>query len=538
MGRAGRWQRARLSAALRQDSMQITPPKSRNDPCPCGSGDRYKHCHGLEGIAPAPQKSVADQTLSLMHRALAAQRAGQLAQAGALYDQALLLDPLQVDALHMRGVVALSEGDTGAAIKFIEAARSLGLDTVETRHNLALATDAARAAKAAVLLVEASQLEPPPDSRFIAPESVQLLAYYLPQFHAIPENDRWWGTGFTEWTNVRRATPNFPGHDQPRVPADLGYYSLLDAAARDRQAELARAHGVTGFCYYHYWFKGQRLLEAPINEMLRSGKPDFPFCVFWANENWTKRWDGGNNELLIGQSHDADDDRRFIEHLLPFFEDSRYIRILGRPLLMIYKFDQFANPRQTIARWAEVCAAHGVARPYVVAAETTTSGAPQIYAADASVEFPPHRLPLGSLQAQRPADLHPEFSGSLLDYRAVAAWLATAREPAYRHFRTVLPGWDNTARRQRDGSIFVNSSPSLFRAWLRDSFVRAEEMLPPGERIVFVNAWNEWAEGAYLEPDKRHGLSYLQAALDARHVANDHQRFSALLAAEFAAVKR
>ena len=319
---------------------------------PCGSGNRYKYCHCLEGIAATPQATVTDQTLSLIYRALAAQRAGQLFQVGALYDQALLLDPLRVDALHMRGVVALSAGDTNTAIRLIKAAQLLSLDTVETRYNLTLATDAARVAMATVILVDASQLKPTPDSRFIAPESVQLLAYYLPQFHTIPENDRWWGTGFTEWTNVKKAMPNFPGHDQPRAPADLGYYNLLNATVCDRQAELARAHGVTGFCYYHYWFKGQRLLETLINELLRSGKPDLPFCVFGPTKT------GQNDEtaaimhcgLRIAQSHDADDDRRFIERLLPFFEDSRHIRILGGPLLMIYRFDYFANPRQTIAR--------------------------------------------------------------------------------------------------------------------------------------------------------------------------------------------
>jgi lipopolysaccharide biosynthesis protein len=499
-----------------EDTAQIVPPRSRNDPCPCGSGKRYKNCHGA--IAATPASVAPNDAITLMHRALAAQQGGRLADARVLYDQALAIEPDQVDALHMRGVVALMEGQHETAIQFIEAAIAKGLDNNNTRYNLSLAVEAIRARIGAQLLRDAARIEHAATDRFIAPTDVQLLAYYLPQFHEIPENNRWWGEGFTEWTNVRRAQPNFDGHDQPRVPSELGYYNLLDANVRAQQAALAKQYGITGFCYYHYWFKGKRLLETPLEQVLKSKQPDFPFCVFWANENWSKRWDGGNNELLIEQAHDADDDVAFIEHLLPYFADSRYIRINGRPLLMIYRIEQFANARETIARWAKVCRAHGEAAPYVVKADTRLSEPPHIYGADASVEFPPHRLAATSLFVHDAPGLRRDYQGTLIDFPSAAASLATAAEPAHTHFRTVMPGWDNSARKQLDGSIFLNSNPDLFRAWLRDTFARAEAMLPPGRRFVFVNAWNEWAEGAYLEPDQRHGRAMLEAALAARYI--------------------
>ena len=458
-----------------------------------------------------------------MQNALAAQRANRLSEARALYDQALELDSMQPDALHMRGVVSLSEGDPRTAFEYITRAISAGLDNTDIRSNLALCEDAIRARLAATALDDLSAMQAGLNTRFIAPSDVQLLAYFLPQFHAIPENDAWWGDGFTEWTNVRRASPNFFGHDQPRQPGELGYYSLLDPIIRARQAALAKAHGVTGFCYYHYWFKGRRLLEAPLAEVLRSGEPDFPFCIFWANENWSKRWDGGDNELLMEQTHDAADDVAFIEHLLPYFADRRYIRIDGRPLLMIYRIELFPEPRRTIARWREVCAAHGVAAPYVVKADTRSSGAPEIFNADASVEFPPHRLGMGSLLAEKPAALNANYVGTLLDYRAAAIALATAPEPAHTHFKTVLPGWDNSARRQLDGTTFLGSTPARYEAWLRDSLARAQRILPPGRRLVFVNAWNEWAEGAYLEPDATHGCDMLKHTLTARQVPLNYE---------------
>jgi lipopolysaccharide biosynthesis protein len=454
-----------------------------------------------------------------MNSALIAQRSDDLATAGKLYDQALAMEPGHPDALHMRGVVALCQGDGQLAKRLIERAITAGLDGKAIRHNLALANDTLKQPIGCACLRQAAQwTHDPVTDEFIAPDDVQLLAYYLPQFHRIAENDAWWGEGFTEWTNVRQARPNFPGHRQPRVPAELGYYHLLDPEARAKQADLARRYGISGFCYYHYWFSGRRLLEQPLDQVLKSAEPDFPFCVFWANENWNKRWDGGNHGLLVEQRHSAADDIAFIEHLLPYFADRRYIHIDGRPLLMIYRADLFGNPRQTIRRWQQVCRAHGLPVPYVVKADTKASATPEICGADASVEFPPHRLNRTVLTASPPVGLRPDHRGILLDYLALASYLATQAEPAHTHFRTVVPDWDNTARMQLNGTTFLGSSPELFRTWLRETLVRTRTMLPPGRRLVFVNAWNEWAEGAYLEPDQQRGRAMLEAALAARYL--------------------
>ena len=189
---------------------------------------------------------------------------------------------------------------------------------------------------------------------------VKLIAFYLPQFHPIPENDAWWGSGFTEWVNVRRARPNFVGHYQPHVPAELGYYDLRAPETRAAQAELARQHGIHGFCYYHYWFNGRRLLERPLNAVIESGEPDFPFCVCWANENWSRRWDGGNDELLIAQEYSAEHERRFIEGLLPVLEDRRYIRVGGRPLLLVYRANLLPEPRRAAETFRRVARIAGV----------------------------------------------------------------------------------------------------------------------------------------------------------------------------------
>lgn len=495
----------------------VTPPKSRNDPCPCGSGKRYKGCHGLIAVSTT-EPGASSPLLDVMTRALDCQQRGDFKVAADLYDQVIALDPQQVDALHMRGAVALSLSNLFEARHFVERAQTNGLHTDALKHNLMLIADAEKATIAARALREASQVPPSLLGTTIDPADVRLLAFYLPQFHPIAENDAWWGEGFTEWTNVRRARPNFPGHDQPRIPGELGYYSLLDPLVRERQAELARAHGVGGFCYYHYWFKGRRLLEQPLNAVLSSGKPDFPFCVFWANENWSRRWDGGNNELLMSQLHDADDDIAFIEHLLPVFADARYIRVQGRPLLMLYRMDLFADPQATIRRFGEVCRAHGETPPFVLRANTFSSLSDTRFGEDGVVAFPPHHSNVSAMQHPPMQDMRAEHRGVLLDYARVAGSWAVPPSAPHLTYSTVMPGWDNTARKQFDGTTIFGSTPRLYESWLRDRLYAAQRDHLAGERLVFVNAWNEWAEGAYLEPDSTHGDAYLKATLAARNI--------------------
>lgn len=509
----------------------ITPPKSRNDPCPCGSGKRYKSCHGLIAAAPATPQEPTDASKptleQLMQAGLAAHQAQKLTEAAALYDQALAIEPNQPDVLHMRGVVALTLSHPYEARALIQRAMAEGLNNQAVQHNLTLAEDAVHTIEVLpekiAALEHASTLIATDEDPLIAPSDVQLLCYYLPQFHRVAENDEWWGLGFTEWSNVRKAKPIYPGHDQPRVPTTLGYYDLVDPNTRARQADLARAHGITGFCYYHYWFHGKRILEKPLDALLASGTPDFPFCVFWANESWQKTWDGGNQEILMRQEHDALDDMAFIRHLLPMFNDKRYIRVRGQPLLMVYRVDNLPAAAETFERWREACIRHHELPPFIVVADTRYEGSALAFGADASVGFPPHRL---SAQAMRASDIasDPSFSGNLLDYRSVAATLATQTESDHLRFQCVVPRWDNTARRQFDGTVFAHSSPQRFEAWLRDALVRARDDLPAGQRFVFINAWNEWAEGAYLEPDAHFGDAYLKAALRARHVPIGYRR--------------
>ena len=250
---------------------------------------------------------------------------------------------------------------------------------------------------------------------------VRLIAFYLPQFHPIPENDAWWGAGFTEWTNVRRARPNFVGHHQPHVPAELGYYDLREATTRAAQAELARSYGVYGFCYYYYWFGGRRLLQRPLDEVLQTGQPDFPFCVCWANENWTRRWDGGNDELLVAQTYSPENEKRLISDLLPLFRDPRYIRVNGRPLLLVYRANLLPEPRRATDTFRIVARDGGEAEPYLAMVHVPQMPSPREWGFDAGVEFPPHSTEVQTLTAHIDR-LNTTFVGDVWDYVSAARY--------------------------------------------------------------------------------------------------------------------
>jgi GT2 family glycosyltransferase len=350
----------------------------------------------------------------------------------------------------------------------------------------------------------------------------KVIAFYLPQFHPFAENDKWWGSGFTEWANVTKAQPNFVGHYQPRFPADLGYYDLRLNEVMSQQAELARRYGIEGFCFYYYWFNGKRLLDRPIEQMLENGTPDFPFCLCWANENWTRRWDGQDHEVLMSQSHSHDDDSAVILDLMRFFNDKRYIRIDGRPLILVYRVTIFPNFVETADRWRTICREQGIGEIYICMVESFelvhTNTNPRKFGCDAAVEFPPQGL--AELKQPSGEVINLDFSGSVADYRDLALRYATREVPAYTRFMGVMPGWDNTARRQNNSFCFEHATPGAFQAWLAEAIEQTRIQHYGDERLIFVNAWNEWAEGAYLEPDRRFGHAFLEAVRNALESAS------------------
>jgi lipopolysaccharide biosynthesis protein len=363
---------------------------------------------------------------------------------------------------------------------------------------------------------------------------LRAIAFYLPQYHPIPENDNWWGEGFTEWTNVRKARPRFDGHYQPHVPAELGYYDLRDAAIQAAQVELAKAHGIGGFCYYHYWFNGKRLLEHPVNELLKSGKPDFPFCLCWANENWTRRWDGEEREVLMAQEHSHDDDREHIESLIPVFRDERYIRVNGKPLFLVYKTNLLPDPKKTAEIWREAARKAGIGELYLVRVENGFQGydpSPLELGFDAAVEFAPNWGYLGA-EISGGFELHREYrdcNPRIYDYDKIMGGMLGMRKPDYKLFRGAFPSWDNSARRRNEPIIFANSSPEKYAFWLSQIARYTLDNFQGDERLLFINAWNEWGEGCHLEPDQKYGVQYLEATRNALRLAQDaHDAFSSI----------
>jgi len=339
----------------------------------------------------------------------------------------------------------------------------------------------------------------------------KLIAFYLPQFHPIAENNAWWGEGFTEWNNVKPAQPQFVGHYQPHIPGELGYYSLLDTETQRKQIELAKLYGLGGFCFYFYWFGGKRLLETPTENYLNDPSLDFPFCLCWANENWSRRWDGLESEILMAQQHSPEDDLDFIQYVAKYMRDKRYIRIDGKPLLMVYRPSLLPDAKVTTQRWRKWCRENGIGEIYLAYTQSFEAVDPSLYDFDAAIEFPPNNTaPPNVTHSVTP--LHQDFACNVYDWSALVERSENYNKPDFTLFRGVCPAWDNTARRKNNSSILLNSSPVDYQRWLFNAIgdTRAR-FSKPDERLIFVNAWNEWAEGAHLEPDQRYGYAYLEA---------------------------
>lgn len=337
---------------------------------------------------------------------------------------------------------------------------------------------------------------------------VKLIAFYLPQFHPVPENDAHWGRGFTEWMNVSRARPMFRGHYQPHLPGELGFYDLRIDDVMLRQVELGRQHGVHGFCFYRYWFNGRTVLDLPLERFLARPEIEMNYCICWANENWTRRWDGREEEVLLSQVHSVEDDEAFIADALRFFRDPRYIKVDGRPLLIVYQTQKMPEPARTAARWRAYCARNGFRGLYLVAAQTCGFLDPTPIGFDAAVQFPPHNRGIENLAPL--LDTYGPFFGQIHEYSALAE-INTVQSKEYTLFNTVCVGWDNTARRGPAARIFQHSTPRGYERWLTDAIGLALKAHPPDRRYVFINAWNEWAEGTHLEPDRKFGYAYLNA---------------------------
>jgi lipopolysaccharide biosynthesis protein len=368
--------------------------------------------------------------------------------------------------------------------------------------------------------------------------NIRPIAIYLPQFHPIPENDAWWGRGFTEWRNVVKAKPRFKGHYQPHLPADLGYYDLRLPEVRQAQADLARQYGIYGFCYYHYWFNGKRLLERPFEEVFRSGEPNFPFMLCWANENWTRVWDGGEKHVLVEQKYSEADDILHIQSLIPYFKDDRYIKVAGKPVFVIYKDTLFPDISSTLRTFRRETEKAGL-ELYLCRFDRddgAQSIPPEALGFDAAIEFQPFSKALAHykrLKSPEPKPgtkkyfvprnyynyaqehflkhIHLFSKENIIDMQEFVAFDATFQRPDYKLFPGVSPSWDNTARRAPGtATIFKNSSPALFQQWIRqkvNNFPDYEQ----DENFLFINAWNEWAEGNHLEPDEKYRHGYLEA---------------------------
>ncbi len=353
-------------------------------------------------------------------------------------------------------------------------------------------------------------------SRLVA--KAKTVAFYLPQFHAFEDNDRWWGTGFSEWRNVARGTPRYAGHYQPRIPRDLGFYDLNDESILYKQSELALKNGIEAFCFYYYWFNGKRLMDKPLDMFAAADDIPQDFCIMFANENWTRTWDGFDSEVLIEQDYRDEDEDDFIEDTATYMRNPRYMQVDGRPLFIIYRPGLLPNAKETLARWRDKWTKSVGTKPWMLMVQGFGDEDPRVFGLDGAVEFPPHKVckDIPNMH-DRLNILDPNYEGYAKAYSDVIDRSLGEKPPKFPLVKTVVPHWDNDARREGRGFTMHGSTPALYEKWLQGAIRYANNNPFQEEPLVFINAWNEWAEGAYLEPDVHYGHAYLNATRRAVH---------------------
>lgn len=358
--------------------------------------------------------------------------------------------------------------------------------------------------------------------------NIKTIAFYLPQFHPVPENDEWWGKGFTEWTNVAKAKPFFKGHYQPHVPADLGFYDLRLPEARKAQADLAKEYDITAFCYWHYWFgNGKRILERPFNEVLNSGEPDFPFCLAWANESWSGIWHGNPKTVLMEQKYPGIED--YIAHfnfLLPAFRDSRYFKVNGKPLFMVYKPTEIPDLNLFVNTFRSLAEESGLKGLHLVATNVDPDWPARQYGFDAltpavhtknSYLRSPNKL-VDLYRRAKTSRLHKYYKKIFKKPTRIYYYKDAVQDFTEVHgdniyYPTVIPNWDNTPRSGLNGFVLHNSTPALFKKAMINA-KKLAETYDDDNKIIFIKSWNEWAEGNHLEPDLKFGRQYLEVIKD------------------------
>ena len=347
----------------------------------------------------------------------------------------------------------------------------------------------------------------------VSNSEVKLIAFYLPQFHHIDKKDEWWRKGFTEWTNVTKAPPQFMGHDQPHLPDQLGFCDLRLQAVHRQQIELAKHYGIYGFCYHHCWINDKSILETPLDFVLNNPELDLPFCINWVKENWTCRWDGLEPDILLTQRPSEEEDFAFMQDAARYMRDPRYIRVEGKPLLILHRPGLLSNTVKAAERWRKWCRENSIGEIYLAITHAFEHINPNDIGFDAAIEYAPHTDSVKPITEQNVAAGkmgNPDHQGIIFDYNQIAEYGQNQPLPPYKKFRCLFPGWDNGARMSGGGLSFINASPLGFQQWLSFLLRFTQKFQNPSERLIFLNPWSEWAEGAPLKPDRKYGFGYLE----------------------------